>query len=531
MLLIRTNILIILFMLSFTATRAQSGQFDASSNRSIKRIEKIAKNLERIGDYKGALNAWLTLDSVDNDNPEYLYRIGYCYLYTDQKSRAWEYMNLVKNSRKLPKDADYYFGRAYHLIDSFQQAIPYYQQFLDYEKKDEDRIREVKRLIENCKYGIEAIKTPVPVRIQNLGPFVNTPYHDYGPLVSIDEQVILFTSRRPGTTGDSFDPLIDEYYEDIYISQKVDGRWTEAKQLEDSVNTALHDACVGLSPVGNRLIMYRGNDNPFNPNRSGNLYYSDRTDSGWTIPVSFNENVNSRYWEPSASLTYDEQVMYFSSDRPGGFGGTDIYVVKSLPDGTWAMPVNMGPTINTPFDEDGPFIHPDGNKLYFSSEGHDSMGGFDIFSTEFDSISKVWQFPENLGYPINGGDDEVFFSFSYDGKRAYFSSAREDTYGATDIYMMTRMDVAGIAAIVSGKVKSINGGSVLTELIVENLDDNRVAGVYLTDSQTGGYSMVLETGKRYQINMQYGINTIQIPLDLHDVIPDSELSKDIIIDL
>ncbi len=523
------NLTIIVFCFVILMSSCAEQTYNYSSRRAIKRTEQIGKDLIAIENYKGALRAWLTLDSIEADNPMYQYYLGLCYLNLEREDEALTLLEPLRRERGLPEDAAFTFAKAYHLNYQFETAIQYYNSYQRKLESDDPSYETVKRQLEMCENGLDIIRDTVPVRVQNLGQALNTSYYDYGPLISIDEQLLIFTSRREGTTGNSYDPSINEFFEDIYLSQKVDGRWTFARSISKNVNTPLHDAAVGLSPIGGRLILYRGDDNPLNPRRSGDLYFSDRTDTGWTAPVAFNDNINTRYWEPSASLTYDEKIMYFASDRPGGYGGTDIYMVQSLPDGTWAQPVNMGPVINTPFDEDGPFINADGNVLYFSSKGHKSMGGFDIFTSTFDSLAGIWSNPVNIGYPINTPDDDIYFVFSNDGKRAYFSSSREDTYGQTDIYLLTREDIAGTTAIINGTVKTINGGAVVTEMVVE--DEERVAGVYLTDGESGRYNMVLETGHLYTINLLYGDYEIPIQLDLRDVIPDSELRKDIFVDL
>lgn len=282
--------------------------------------------------------------------------------------------------------------------------------------------------LQHLKNAEKYMATPLKVELKNLGGVINSPYPDYAPVISADESVLLFTSRRPGSTGGKIaaDGLP---YEDIYISErKGEGAWSPPRNLGAPVNTSLHDACIALAADGQTLFL-------FNSDNGGDIFMSRLKGIQWLHPKNMGSPINSKHWEPSVCLSADERTLFFVSDRPGGLGGRDIYLCRRLPNGKWSQPINLGPPVNTPYDEDGPFFHPDGKTLFFSSNSPASMGGFDIFRTELRPDSS-WAPPVNLGYPINTPGDDIYFVLSASGLHGYYASERDDSYGEKDIYMV-----------------------------------------------------------------------------------------------
>ncbi|MFQ3575852.1 MAG: OmpA family protein, partial [Cytophagales bacterium] len=220
-------------------------------------------------------------------------------------------------------------------------------------------------------------------------------------------------------------------------------------------------------------------------------------------PYRMHSNINSPYWEPSCSVTPDEKTLYFSSNRPGGFGGRDIYVTQKIAGDEWTEPMNLGPEINTAYDEDAPFIHPDGKTLFFSSRGHQSMGGFDLFKSVLDFKTKKWSNPENLGYPINTADDDVFYVWSPDGSKAYFSSIREEGFGDKDIYVLKRPDVHNFIIVVRGKVlDKETGKAVAATITFSDLATNEMVGVFTSNSFNGKFTSLANPGKNYAVTVE-----------------------------
>jgi hypothetical protein len=236
---------------------------------------------------------------------------------------------------------------------------------------------------------------------------------------------MLFTSTRIDSAAGK--NLEDEGREDIYESKRINGQWTKPVNVGSPLNTDYHDACLRFNSKENKLYIYRS--------KNYDIYVSKKLEKGWSKPKSMGRNISSYYGEYSMYITEDEQTIYFSSDRPGGYGGLDIYKSELGKNGIWGKAINLGPTINTKENEDAPFLSQDGTKLYFSSEGHETMGYYDIFVSKLEDGQ--WQTPQNMGYPINSAAQDSYFTLSIDGKKAYFSSSREGGQGVYDIYVVT----------------------------------------------------------------------------------------------
>ena len=245
---------------------------------------------------------------------------------------------------------------------------------------------------------------------------------------------MIFTYRGKGSVcclvdaNNKPDPNGD-YNEDIFISKKVNGVWQKPTAI-DGLNTIGNDAALALSPDGKQLFIFKAKGD------NGDIYVCKREGSNYSAPEKLAGEVNSDYWEGSVSISTDQQKLYFASSRPGGSGGKDLYVATKKEDGSWGNVTNLGTKINTSYDEDAPFISPDGRTLIFSSEGHNSIGDFDLFTSSLDLKDGSWQAPKNLGYPVNTTDDDLFYVLSPDGKRGYFSSARDGGKGDQDLYVV-----------------------------------------------------------------------------------------------
>lgn len=479
----------------------------AQSKRDLLAMEAAARDLFDKNQYKQALSIYLELDSIKPDNPHYIYPIGICYINQDDEKNALRYFEkCLRQPELFPAKLYYYAGRCNHLKHKFDEAISYYQTYKSKlkGKKRNQLITLIDREIEMCWNGKELISKPLDIEIVNIGKEINSPYPDYGPVLSADGKVLIFTSCRPNTTGGLRDPLDGTYYEDVYISYKDEsGIWSEPKPIGPSINTSGHDASIALSPDGQKLLIYRYGGNALGLTSSGDLYISTLEGNTWTEAQKLPSVINSKGWEPSASFSADEKLLYFSSDREGGYGGTDIYVVRKLPNGEWALPMNMGPVINTPYDEDAPFIHPDGKTLYFISNGHKSMGGHDIFVSKYDEEKKAWSSPVNVGYPINTAHNDLYFTWSANGKRIYFSSVRPDGYGEKDIYYADIEKESAEIMVMKGIIfDSISIEPVKASIIVTDHKTEELIGIFNSNSSTGKYILVLNEGRKYNIKIE-----------------------------
>lgn len=381
--------------------------------------------------YYLALNNFLDAGEFNPDNAELNYLTGICYLNSVQSHKSLKHFLKAKElNAAVSRDIDFYIARGYHKNSQFTKAVDFYKNY----KKNllpnqlED-IEIVIKYLNECETALEIYDKPARAFIDNLMD-INTPYSEHSPVISADERVMLFTSTREGSVGGRIDDFTQEYDEDIYYSYKVNDRWTLPVNVGEPLNTHMNDATVGLSSDGQQLLIYNGNK------RNGDIQASYLDGDLWTYPEWLPKSVNSPEQETSASFSGSDQMLYFISSREGGFGGKDIYMVRKDRKGKWSDAENLGPAINTKYDEESVFMHPDGRTLYFSSKGHNTIGGFDIFVVRVDDDGK-WGKPENIGMPINTPDDDLSLVLSADGRHGYFSSKRDGGKGRHDIYQIT----------------------------------------------------------------------------------------------
>ncbi|MDR1054737.1 MAG: OmpA family protein [Prevotellaceae bacterium] len=428
-------------LLVFTSVQltAQNVEFDKKNfpndkdglkqaQNNIKEADKFYEKGSRT-DIEKALSLYLSANKFNHRNALLNYKIGRCYLRGQNKPAAMDFIETaITLNPTVDSEAQYWLGRACQYGYEFDRAIDAYKTYkARLMAKDAGRVKEVDKHIRECQVGKILVENPVRVFIDNISE-LNTRYPEYGPVISADESVIMFTARRDDSTGGKIDDEDGGFFEDIYIAANQGQQWSIPANIGKPLNTNVHDGIIGLSNDGQKLFVYRTDD-------GGDIYASTLKGDSWSKPKSIGSKVNSKYHESQASLSYDGNTLYFISDRPGGFGEHDIYLSRRDAKGNWGEPVNLGPAINTEYDELCVFIHPDGKTLYFSSKGHENMGGFDIFKSVFENGK--WSTPENLGYPVNTPDDDLFFTLSASGKRGYFSSIREGGKGDQDLYMIT----------------------------------------------------------------------------------------------
>lgn len=381
-------------------------------------------------------------------------------------------------------EALFHYGRILHLQSEFDKALEHFTRYNQNSRK-EISLESVERNIAMVKRAKKMVAEPVDVEVYNAGPGVNTEWKEYVPLITADNETLYFTSRRPGSTAQMKDAN-GEFFEDIYVSQKHDGSWSDATNVGQPINTETHDATVSISADGNTMILYRTNPNL----TGGDLYISENIRGKWSKPVKLNDRINSAYQEASACISSDGSTLYFSSNRPGGFGGKDLYRVKKLPNDEWSLPKNMGPNINTKYDEDAPFIDFDNSTFYFASNGHETMGGYDLFRSE-DMGREIWTTPTNLGYPVNTVEDDIFLSIDAGGKRGYYSSERNRGLGGLDIYHVEFIYRQNHNMVIKGQVINSNGEAVKASITLIDLFTYEIQGVYNTNSSNGKYVFIL----------------------------------------
>ncbi len=519
-----TGLTLVFHTIAQTNVKIDRSQFIQNAIKPLKGSDKskINKNL-RYGDFYfeqktkgGYLEALKYYEQAYPYNPNNMginYKIGICYLKTLFKGRALGYLQKVIDSvPDFTPDLLYFYAQALQYNYMFDKAIEYYQQFKQtklYEKNDYYKFFTDKHIIE-CRNGKKLVQDSLPIGLVNMSN-INSPYDDYGPVITADGEKIYFTSRRPNEY--QLKDIDGQYYEDIYYSELTNGHWQAAQSAGYPLNTPTHDAVVGLSYDGQTIIIYRDED----------LYWSHLEGKTWSKPQKYPKPINSGEVESSAALSIDGNTIYFVRGKTADplTSNGDIYYSVRDSNGNWSEPVKLPDNVNTPYDEDGLFLHPDGRTLYFSSKGHNSMGGYDVFKTVRQDDG-TWSDPVNLGYPLNTPDDDIYFVLSGNAKIGYISAVREDTKGFTDIYQVhfftaapylsgeekliadlaqpqkeTSFEPPAKITLVKGQVLDENGNPVEAEIEIIDNETGKVVYRVKTNSATGQYMVSLPPGRNY----------------------------------
>lgn len=496
---IATRIAVTSFLKYFTLIifLAAGTQLFAQPPQTYKADPDEASKAFKNKNYTAALKMYLLLLKKEPKNKEYNLKAAACYVLSNSiKAKAIPYVEFLLKEEPVDPEVYYYAGMAYHFANRFDDAIKMYTLYKQKKPKEAD---EMDNRIQQCINGKELVKHPLTVTFENMGKDVNTEFPDYFPFVTPDDQTLVFTSRRKSPTASmpEFDGL---YPSDIFImTKKPDGKWAKPAPAGTNINTKLDEEATCLTPDGGTIIFYIDHIEVFGDlwqskkmNNKGNFLASQRLND------TLNEGVETAgyIWKSPDGEEFD--LFYFASSRPGNVGMTDLYYCKKLPNGKWGYPQNLGNKINTEYREDFPILSPDGKTLYFASQGHSSMGGFDIFKCIWDEGEGTWSAPRNLGFPINTSDDNMVISFIEGGRVGYMTAMREDGLGDLDIYRVTLEDVEGKETIYRGFILAgDSGGAKIKDatISVANKKTEELYGTYVPDKNKGYYVMALPPGK------------------------------------
>lgn len=467
--------------------------------------------------YTAALPIWEELLKASPDNANLQYKVGLCYVHMPfgrakavtklegvLDKIANNYDPVSTNEKNAPVDARYYLAKAYHLTYEIDKAKAEFTTFVESVNENHFLFKDAKRQIEMCNNAAWAVRSPGSIELNNLGEKINSPYPEYSPVISIDEEVIYFTSRRLRKDSSNVNTIDNEtggYFEDIYFAEKdADGNWG-TPTLVDSVNTDGHDATVNLSSDGQTMFIYRDDDG------DGNLYVSEKKGDVWTLPLPLGSDINgNKSQESHVAISADGNTLYYVSDRKGGRGGKDIWYCNKLPNGDWALSQKLRGNVNTVYDEDAVFLHPDGQTMYFASKGHSSIGGYDLFVSKWNKEDEVWGAPLNVGYPVNSTDDDIYLVTTPDGKRAYVSAFHEKNgYGEKDLYLMEMPSVEEKElTLMVGRIKVLNKETLPenAKIIITDATDNSTVGIYKPHKKSGRYSIILLPGNKYKLRYE-----------------------------
>lgn len=437
----------------------------------------------------------------DADFGEPYWVLGQLYEERGEPNTAIEYYNqALKVNKEKFADCYSFIGDIYFKTFKYGEAAENYENYLKYGriKKEETRLIFEKRL-QQCYVADDLMKHPVPFEPHNLGPKINSEFSEYHPSITADGEFLIYTLLAPGDYNSC--RTQDGNEEEFLVSRKVNGEWTERTNPGPPLNSDCNEGAANLSPDGHYIFFAaKTREGGY---ASMDLYFSERTGNTWRQPVPLGPPVNTDSFESQPSFSSDGKTLYFTSNRPGGMGGMDIWVTTRNDDGSWNMPINMGDKINTSGDEISPFIHPDNQTLYFCSNGRMGMGGFDFYFSRKNTTGK-FETPENVGYPVNTPYDERSLVISADGKTGYFASTNIEGYGKYDLYIF-EMPVNARPQIVNYMKGVIRNSKtqqpVQAEFQLIDLSSGELIVKSVSDQSNGDFLVSIPTNKQYALSV------------------------------
>ena len=420
-------------------------------------------------------NAFITLAGVYNAQKKY----------AEAKSA---YQKAILINKNIAPAVIYGLAETEFATQEYDKAKQHFEEFLALDSSS-DRAKKAKKYLLDCDFAAFAIKKPVKYSPTNLGQGVNTTDSEYFPALTADGETLIFTRQVNGN-------------EDFWTSQFKNNTWNSATPLSTKINTTKYnEGAQTISPDG-KYLFFTGCNRPDGLGRC-DIYVSHREGKDWGEPYNVGKPVNSEYWESQPAISPDGRTLYFISNRPGGSGGYDIWKSTITDDAKWGPAINLGPEINTPYDENTPFLHADGKTLYFSSDGWPGFGNKDIYYSRMDDNDK-FQKPINLGYPINSFENESGLIVSADGNLGMFSSNLKDGFGGQDIYSFGIPEIAKPLKIsyVKGIVRDKDSKKTIESnvQVIDLKSDKTVFDDY-TDPETGQFLAVMPIGGNYLFNV------------------------------
>jgi len=489
------NWLILSLLFLYQLLLAQSS-YTTKNQKAIKYYEAGIQKYTLI-DYEGAEEMLLNAARTDTNFVEPFLVLGD--LMYDQK----KYLESIKyykaglgKSEMVNPDAYVSMVDALISIGNYEEALQYSQYYLGMKPQNIKAVQRMQLFYRNCAFAVEAVKKPVPFNPMNLGANINSELDEYWPSISADEQTLVFTILKP---IDKSKPVSSRNrQEDFHFSFYTNGSWEKALDMGRPINTQANEGAQTIF-IDGKTMYFTACGRPDGIGKC-DLYISRMEDGYWSVPQNLGRPVNSPAKETQPSISSDEMELYFISDRAGGFGGLDIWCSKKGKDGRWGEPYNLGDSINTSANEQSPFIHHDNSTLYFSSDGHAGMGGYDLYVARR-KIDKSWSAPINLGYPINTFSDEVGLNINARGNKAYFSSDRIKEKGK-DIFVFDLPEEVrpSVVSYMKGKVydaqtlKPIKARFELIDLYSEETINQSTA------NSSGEFLVCIPTNRDYVLN-------------------------------
>ena len=509
-------ILFLFTLLSFSSFAQQTTETPTSTtvkpksttlktqNNSMTQLKQMAKedkisadNSFKNQDYTLALALYLDELSKKPEDNDLRVKIGQCYLETDiKKSNAIDYFEYALSHGYKNNDIAFFLGRAYMYAERFDDAITKFEQYKNLEFRHPDNVTNAEKFIIYCNTGKQLKSKALNVTLTNMGDGINSTKMDNMPIIDPTESNLIFNTNR------NFMQEYGEYTWDILVSEFKGNKWKKAHSLSTKINTIDNEFLAGASPNVDNLII-----RPETYVSSGDIQYCPLVNKKFETPITFSSTINGeKQIETTGCLSTSGDTLYFASNRDGGFGGLDLYYSVKI-GSDWSIPQYLGPNINTPANDDYPNIMKDGKTLYFASEGHDGMGGYDLFVSTFDNKSQSWETPKNIGYPLNTTYDDLNISFTANPRYAYVSQVKEDGMGEFDIYRVVFNDVEAPITTFTGLIAV---GDTATAKPLMDVSPKNSIKVFDKKAGTviGEYQLTKES--RYVIALQPGSYYIEI---------------------
>lgn len=516
----------VLLLISFFAFSQKEKKGNVFSNAGDAAKLFSAKQKLFAGQFVSALGSFREVEKDNPKNSGVKYYIGLCYFNLKQIPNAKEILlKALEINVEVKPETHLLMGKVYQAEENFDKAIEEYKVYKMAASADKESNEDADTFLNQCQIAKTLMASPVPVSITNLGNEINSRFDDKNPCITADGGKLVFTTRRPETTNDATDIEGDgKYFENIYMASldSITKTFAKASGVSGSVNTKAHDACTSISPDGKQIFIYY-NDLNDKAKRGGNIFVTKVNSGKWKVPETLGKPINSSYWEGGACISPDGKRYFFSSERQGGYGSSDIWMIEKINKKEWGKPVNLGPDVNTAYDEAGMFLAPDGKTLFFCSNGPNSMGSYDVFKTVYEKGK--WSKPINLGYPINSTAKEGQLTLSADAKYAYISSDRKGGLGENDIYKIDLKDYSILEP--DGKKKMSNGLSILkgtirdgfegygiqdVEILVKDEQNTEIAST--NTNENGEYFFTMRGGKYSLMVKKKGYTDISENIEL-----------------
>ncbi len=511
------KIVVMSLVLSISSLNAQTEETKKDSKKNIFKdagdAAKMVLGKQKLygGQVTSALNTFKEVERNSPDNGVVLYYIGYCQLELKQIDKAKQ--TLIKSigtTNNFKPESNVLLGKIYMMEENYDKAIDLFKTYTSSVNFEKEVKEEAELFLQQCNNAVILKASAVNVEVLNLGVGINSIYDDKNPCITADGSKLVFTSRRPESTNSEVDVEGDQkYFEDIYLAQmdSATKSFLKAGAVSGAINTKAHDACTSISADGKQIFIYK-NDLKDKESRGGDVFVSKISNGKWRTPDPIGKPISSSYWEGGACISPDGKKYFFTSERPGGAGRSDIWMVERKNKKEWGKPINLS-EINTPYDEAGMFLAPDGKTLFFCSNGPRSMGSYDVFKSVYEN--NKWSEPINLGFPINSSAKEGQLTISADAKTAYISSDRKGSIGENDIYKIDLKDYAILEK--DGKKKVSNGLSILKGTVRDGYEGYGLPEIeiLLTDASGAnlGSTMTNENGE-YFFTLKGGKYTISI---------------------